>query len=101
MERTAFFLAIRKADVANWRRRYEAALTGTTFLSAAGEETSAWRFGYRDGRVLRFKLHREAQQLDSRRVDKSNVQSSKVALAVGQGSTLHTGGLTSYYYIII
>ena len=68
MERTALFLAIRKADVANWRRRYEAALTGKAFLSAADEETSAWRLGYRDGRVLRFKLQLEAKQLDSRRV---------------------------------
>jgi hypothetical protein len=41
MERTALFLAIRTADVANWRRRYEAALTGEAFLSAADEETGA------------------------------------------------------------
>jgi hypothetical protein len=38
MERTAtLFLVIRKADVANWRRRYEAALTRKAFLSAADE----------------------------------------------------------------
>jgi hypothetical protein len=50
-----------KADVANWRRGYEAALSGKAFLSADHEKTSAWRLGYRDGRALRLKLHAEAQ----------------------------------------
>jgi hypothetical protein len=45
-----------KADVENWRRGYEAALAGKTFLLADGERTSAWRLGYRDGRALRLKL---------------------------------------------
>ena len=45
-----------KADVENWRRGYEAALAGKTFLWADGERTSAWRLGYRDGRALRLKL---------------------------------------------
>jgi hypothetical protein len=48
-----------KADVENWRRGYEAALTGKAFLWADGERTSAWRLGYRDGRVLRLKQHTE------------------------------------------
>jgi hypothetical protein len=45
-----------KANVENWRRGYEAALAGKTFLWAEGERTSAWRLGYRDGRALRLKL---------------------------------------------
>jgi hypothetical protein len=45
-----------KADVENWRRGYESALAGKTFLWAEGERTTAWRLGYRDGRALRLKL---------------------------------------------
>jgi hypothetical protein len=52
-----------KADVENWRRGYEAALTGKAFLWADGERTSAWRLGYRDGRVLRLKQHTEPKQV--------------------------------------
>jgi hypothetical protein len=48
-----------KADVENWRRGYEAALTGEAFLRAHGERTSAWRLGYRDGRASRLKQHAE------------------------------------------
>jgi hypothetical protein len=50
-----------KTDVENWRRGYEAALSGKAFLSADHEKTSAWRLGYRDGRALRLKLHAETQ----------------------------------------
>ena len=53
-----------KADVENWRRGYEAALSGKAFLYADGERTSAWRLGYRDGRALRLKQHAEAKHLD-------------------------------------
>src|SRR5262249_5679744 len=38
----------RKADVKNWRRGYEAALSGEAYVG--DEEPSAWRLGYRDGR---------------------------------------------------
>jgi len=53
-----------KVDVENWRRGYEAALSGKAFLCADGERTSAWRLGYRDGRALRLKQHVEAKHLD-------------------------------------
>jgi hypothetical protein len=52
-----------KADVDNWRRGYEAALSGKAFLRAGDQKTSAWRLGYRDGRALRLKQHAEAKQL--------------------------------------
>jgi len=51
-----------KADVENWRRGYEAALSGEAFVG--DEKPSAWRLGYRDGRALRLKQHVEAKQLD-------------------------------------
>jgi len=44
----------RKADVENWRRGYEAALSGKGFASVCDERTSAWRLGYRDGRAMRL-----------------------------------------------
>ena len=44
----------RKADVKNWRRGYEAALSGKAFVSVGDERTSAWRLGYRDGRATRL-----------------------------------------------
>ena len=53
-----------KADVENWRRGYEAALSSKAFPCADGERTSAWRLGYRDGRALRLKQHLEAKHLD-------------------------------------
>jgi hypothetical protein len=54
-----------KADVDNWRRGYEAGLSGKAFVSADDERTSAWRLGYRDGRALRLKQHVEGKQLGS------------------------------------
>jgi hypothetical protein len=46
----------RKADVENWRRGYEAALSGKAFVCAGDEKISAYRLGYRDGRAMRLKL---------------------------------------------
>jgi hypothetical protein len=54
-----------KADVEHWRRGYEAALSGLAYVWAGYEKTSAWRLGYRDGRVLRLRQHAEAKQGDS------------------------------------
>jgi hypothetical protein len=53
-----------KADVENWRRGYEAPLSGKAFVFADGERTSAWRLGYRDGRALRLKQHAETKHDD-------------------------------------
>jgi hypothetical protein len=53
-----------KADVENWRRGYEAALSGLAYVWAGYEKTSAWRIGYRDGRAMRLKQHAEAKHLD-------------------------------------
>ena len=44
----------RKADVKNWLRGYEAALSGKAFMSVGDERTSAWRLGYRDDRATRL-----------------------------------------------
>jgi hypothetical protein len=53
-----------KADVENWRRGYEAALSGLAYVWAGYEKTSAWRLGYRDGRAMRLKQHAEAKHPD-------------------------------------
>jgi hypothetical protein len=57
-----------KADVENWRRGYEAALSGKAFVCDSDEKTSAWRLGYRDGRAMRLKLRVKQNKLASRRV---------------------------------
>jgi hypothetical protein len=51
-----------KADVENWRRGYEAALSGKACVRLSDKKTSAWRIGYRDGRALRRKQHAESKQ---------------------------------------
>jgi hypothetical protein len=53
-----------RLEVENWRRGYEAALSGLAYMWAGYEKTSAWRLGYRDGRALRLKQHAEARHLD-------------------------------------
>ena len=66
-----------KADVENWRRGYEAALSGETFVG--DEKPSAWRIGYRDGRAMRL-----------RRVKQSKLairQSHSASLGVGEVRT--------------
>ena len=57
-----------KVDVEDWRRGYEAALSGLAYVWSGYEKTSAWRLGYRDGRALRLKQHAEARHLDIRPV---------------------------------
>jgi hypothetical protein len=64
----------RKADVKNWRRGYEAALSGKAFVG--DEKPSAWRLGYRDGRALRLKQHVETKQLDRSSTVPERVQKS-------------------------
>jgi hypothetical protein len=53
-----------KADVENWRRGYEAALSGLAYMWAGNKKTSAWRLGYRDGRALRLRLLHTKAHLD-------------------------------------
>ena len=69
----------RKADVENWRRGYEAALSGKGFVSVGDERTSAWRLGYRDGRAMRL-MRVKQDKLASRR-------SQSALLGVGEERT--------------
>ena len=57
----------RKVDVENWRRGYEAALSGKAFVCVSDEKTSAWRLGYRDGRALRLKLRVMRRPIEAKR----------------------------------
>ena len=68
-----------KADVENWRRGYEAALSGKAFVSVGDERTSAWRLGYRDGRAMRL-MRVKQDKLASRR-------SQSALLGVGEVRT--------------